>query len=144
MFLAFYKAPGDWRDRLIRAATGSIYSHVEIVPLWRLLPDNTVFSLAASKRDSNRVRYKPVRFRRGHWDFVEVAGDFARVIGKVGEPYDQVGAALSCVPGLARRRPKLCAWFCSELAAYAIELDAPQTYHPGALAERLGLPRGAP
>jgi len=137
MILAFYKALGRPTDWAIRAATWSRYSHVEIIPRWTVDAQGRVWSVAASKRDGGMVRFRPIRFKAGHWHFIEGIGDPDLAMAAVGLPYDTWGAVLSCTPGLARKRPAQGLWFCSELAAHVEGLPDPQTYHPGRLADAL-------
>jgi hypothetical protein len=137
--LAFYKGVGDYRDWVVRKATRSIYSHVELVTT----PDTqTVPSLciSASKRDGNRVRSKVIDFREhpDHWDFLVVDHPRREVIERVreheGRPYDAIGAVLTVTPIVTSRPGK---WFCSELIGYALGLPQPHTLTPGKLYERL-------
>ncbi|QFS83972.1 hypothetical protein [Roseivivax sp. THAF197b] len=129
----FYVAPGDWRDRAIRSATGSIYSHCEMVaPEER---GHVVEVIGASKRDGNQVRMTRIDLSRGRWHQLEYPGDeiaaFQRVSGLLGQPYDTLGALLSATRW-ARSRPGR--WFCSELVAHALGFREPHEFSPGMLA----------
>jgi len=108
---AFYKAPGDLTDRVIRLASRSQYSHVEFVTADGLC-------ISASKRDGGKVREKQIIFRPGHWDIVEVSGDydkaatFAAWMAAQAVPYCMLGAITSVTPFHLSRRGRV---FCSEL-----------------------------
>jgi len=108
---AFYKAPGDLTDRVIRLASRSQYSHVEFVTAGGLC-------ISASKRDGGKVREKQITFRPGHWDFVEVEGNydsaaaFASWMAARAVPYCMCGAITSVMPFHLSRRGRV---FCSEL-----------------------------
>ncbi len=134
---AFYRAPGDWRDRLIRAATGHPYSHAELLQAEPI--GGEALCISASKRDGNRVRTKRIAFKTGHWDFITVPGlhdadCWARAIRHIDAPYDTVGAVLTVTPIVTSRRGR---WFCSELLGHAAGIPQPHTLTPGALATRL-------
>lgn len=140
MWLAFYHARGTASDRLIRLATGSIYSHVECVGADPLCGE-AVLSWAATKRDGGRVRVRAILFRPDHWHVVHVRGaDWQTVQEAVGRPYDVRGAVCSTPRGR-------WGWatpgheFCSGLAARALKLPEWWTYNPGELAEVVGLPK---
>jgi hypothetical protein len=134
---AFYIAPGGWRDRLIRAATGYPESHVEMLVIPEIKHSNLCIS--ASKRDGNRVRQKAIFWKPDHWSFVTVPGlhggdCLSRAIRHLGRPYDVLGAVLSVTPlswGRAER------WFCSELMAHAVGLAHPHRYTPGSFRQAL-------
>lgn len=108
---AFYKAPGDLTDRVIRLASRSQYSHVEFVTQDGLC-------ISASKRDGGKVREKQITFRPGHWDIVEVPGDYASAatfaawMAAQAVPYCMLGAITSVTPFHLNRRGRV---FCSEL-----------------------------
>lgn len=125
--LAFYKAPGDLTDKIVRGFSGSPYSHVEMkTPSGQWI--------TASKRDGNVVRVKSMRLKPGHWDVFWLPMDldpcWERVEPHIGKPYDLLGAIFSVTP-ITSSRPDY--WFCSELLAYAIGLPRPHTYTPGLL-----------
>ena len=127
--LAFYCGPGRWRDAVIRQATGSIYSHCEIVN-----PDGECIS--ASKRDGNRVRQKPISFKAGHWSFLtthhDAAETWARAEALLGAPYDTWGALIGGGLGVPYHiRPD--AWYCNEMICHCLCLPQPWPAHPGAL-----------
>jgi len=131
---AFYRAPGDWRDQVIRAATGSPYSHAEL--LHTRPSGGEALCISASKRDGGAVRRKMIRFKPGHWDFINVTSinidaAWSRAAAHLGEPYDTLGAILTVTPW-ARERPGR--WFCSEILGLSAGLHAPYRHHPGSLA----------
>jgi hypothetical protein len=134
---ALYRAPGHWQDAVIRAATGSPYSHVEL--LRGPVVDGVATCISASKRDGNHVRVKPIRFKAKHWDFIEVqsldpATTWARAHAHLGAPYDVLGAVLSVTPW---PRSSANRWFCSQLLGHAAGLKYPHILTPGMLATRL-------
>ncbi|WP_416606545.1 hypothetical protein [Phaeobacter sp. JH20_32] len=127
--LAFYRGKGTVVDRAIRWASRGEFSHVELADLRRGL------GLSASARDGG-VRIKPIVFASEHWDVVEIpwiaqAGSWARAVEHIAAPYDYLGIFGSHALALSRHYRK--AWFCSELCAHALGLDAPQSYSPQSL-----------
>ena len=94
---AFYKAPGDLTDRVIRLASRSQYSHVEFVTQDGLC-------ISASKRDGKKVRAKVIDLDPARWDVVEVSGDYDKAAAFAGwmagqaVPYDMAGAVTSVLP----------------------------------------------
>ena len=135
---AFYKAtPGRFTDRAIRLASFSPYSHVEFVLHDPLPKHGYAVCVSASKRDDKQVRSKPMQMKAGHWDFVEVPGDYdaARkyALAQVGQPYNMIGAALSITPFSAKLGRGL---FCSEFMALianagGMDIPDPHTLTPG-------------
>lgn len=133
LILAFYVAPGDWRDALVRAATGSRESHVEILVGETRRARN--LCLSASLRDGGKVRTKEIAWAAGHWEFVTLplvdrSLVLRRIAPQLGAPYDFLGALCSATP-LPLSRPGR--WFCSELAGHALGLPDPFRLTPGAL-----------
>lgn len=143
LYVAGYKAPGKLTDKVVRAAlsvrhfTPVIYSHVELLvdrpyPLGNFYNDYLQHSLAASKRDDNEVREKPIYFTAGHWDFVELRHDpdinvWEEAETLIGTPYDLWGAIL-CVTPWARLHPDK-EW-CSGMIADICMWEDPETYDP--------------
>ena len=142
--LALYCGEGDWLDRAVRWATGSRFSHVELIEARDTydLPF-TAPAWSSSWRD-NGVRCTPIRFAPGHWEFRHapaVASAIPFIEYRIGAPYDLLGAVLTHglgVPWQAQR-----AWFCSELVAAALGLPDPPRWTPGSLAA-LNTPAKAP
>ncbi|AFO91525.1 hypothetical protein [Phaeobacter inhibens] len=127
--LAFYKGKGTAVDRAIRWATRGEFSHVELADLDRGL------GLSASARDGG-VRVKAIDFASEHWAVVEApwiarGTSWARAAEHTAAPYDYLGIFGSHALALSRHYRD--AWFCSELCAYALGLDAPQSYSPQGL-----------
>lgn len=121
---AFYVHSGTIRDKAVRFATGHQASHVEYVVGGVLKTQNVC--IAASKRDGNVVRSKAIKWRAGHWRFIQVPGDdqavYQRLITKVKAPYDTWGAVLSVTPFCWHRQD---AWFCFELALHGLGQQRP-------------------
>lgn len=138
MQIAFYKAPGDWTDRLIRWTTRSPYSHCELL-LTQPSSGYTAKAISSSPRDGG-VRVATISFWPDRWDMIEIPwGEEAYVRRKVGgqaaKRYDLLGAITSQLPrplGGSQAR-----WFCSELLAWGLDLGAPETLSPGELYLRL-------
>lgn len=134
---AFYKAEGNWRDKAIRWATASPYSHAELLNTEPMR--GAAFCISASKRDGAKVRTKVIDFKPGHWDFLNVPTlttehCWVRAVRHLGAPYDTIGAVLTVTP-LVTSRPGT--WFCSELLGHAAGLSQPHTLTPGRLAQTL-------
>lgn len=123
--VAFYRGKGDWKDKVIRWATKSPYSHVEVVGL-----DGRAYS--SSARDGG-VRIKEIDFGDGKWDLVECPwmdqSHVDRIALQVGKKYDYTGLLLSQALNLSRHKRKR--FFCSEIVAWAIGLGQPQRMSPG-------------
>lgn len=134
---AFYVAPGDWRDALVRRVTGSPYSHVELLQTEPI--NHATLCISASKRDGSCVRMKWITFKPGHWDFIAVPDldpekCWTRAAQHLGAPYDTIGAVLTVTPIVTSRPGK---WFCSELLGDAAGIPQPHTLTPGRLAKTL-------
>jgi hypothetical protein len=131
--LGFYKGPGIWVDRVIRWATRSPYSHVEV--LLDGIPEggSTRTSYSASGRDGG-VREKGITFDAGKWDFVSVPWvDPIKALAifsqEQGSAYDWLGLILSQVLNL--HRGSKGRWFCSELIAHVLGLPSPSSWSRG-------------
>ena len=128
--LALYKAPGKLSDRLIRTWTRSPYSHCELV-----LPDGRFVS--SSPRDGG-VRAKVIEPDPAVWDFlplpwIQPAHVEQLLEQEAGAGYDWLGILGSQIlPAGIQSRSR---WFCSEFCARVLELEQPQRYSPGQLAE---------
>lgn len=137
MIISAYKAPGEWRDTLIRTACSVRhlqpvqYSHVEI----RQSLSNGI-SISASKRDGNIVRKTTINYKPGHWDhFVIDRYDiWNRAHNFLEIPYDTRGAIL-CVTPFAKA--SIDTVFCSEMIALLCEWTDAHTYDPHMVTSRL-------
>ena len=129
-YLAFYKAPGNGFDRLIRWWTRSSYSHVELIlgPIggthWR--------AYSSSPRDGG-VRTTRIKADLTYWDLVPVSTpDAAKAWfeAHLGAKYDWFG-----IFGFVWRpaRGKGNRWFCSEACAAALGFTDPWRFDPAAL-----------
>jgi len=120
--VAFYKGPGDWRNKIIRWWTKSKYTHAELV-----MPDNytwiSISPLLTSRVDS-RIK---TDFNLERWDFVEleINDEQHKVLLEFfedtkGSPYDWIGMIFSqLIPFYIKRKGK---WYCSEWIAYALRI----------------------
>jgi hypothetical protein len=143
LYVAAYKGTGTLTDKLIRAALSVRhgvkvpYSHVELladkpVQTNNGLKDSIQRCIGASKRDNYRVRAKPIYFKGGNWDFVELIHDpdldvWAEAETLLGREYDQLGAIL-CVTPFARLH--LDKEWCSGMIADLCDWDNPESYDP--------------
>lgn len=129
MRLAFYIGRGGWPDRVIRWATRSPYSHVELV-------DDEGRCWSASHRDKG-VRVKRINVDSGNWTLVDVPwltdADLAKVAPHLGAGYDYPGIVMSQMVGLSRHHETR--WFCSELVAMVMGYPNPHRYSPAMLYE---------
>jgi len=125
--LAFYKGRGRFWDWVVRLATLSKYSHVELV-----FPSGQWVS--SSARDGG-VRAKRIHAKPGHWDYIALPPSPALVAayGQVpfGAKYDWLGAFCTVLcPFRAEKRKR---WFCSELAAHLVGAPKPWRMTPARL-----------
>lgn len=142
--LAFYKGRGHtladrFQDMVIRWATWSAYSHVELI-VGQTQHGHETVCLSASGRD-NGVRERVILLRPESWDLVELAipqvhvnraASFIR--GRIGARYDLLGAVTSpwsWLPKMGRSDR----WFCSEIIAAALGMEAPEKVSPQLLFE---------
>lgn len=139
--LAFYKGDGTLFDRLVRFATRSPYSHVELIADAPAEPHKQSFiatSISASLRDGG-VRQKEIAFNPARWDFITlpdwpvVSSDdiWAAAKARLGYRYDVAGILFTFAVPL--RRQSSGRYFCSELIAAALLLPEPYTLAPGDL-----------
>ena len=107
--VAFYKADGDWINRIVRWWTKSRYSHAELV-----MPDGlTWIGISPFKGSLLRAKEKKY-FSSLEWDFVEleVTEQQIYVINEFyeatkGLPYDWAGMLLSqCLPFHIKQKEK--------------------------------------
>lgn len=133
--LAFYKGPTGLFGRLIRAATKSPYSHVELIAGDAYYGQLT--ECYSSSETDGGVRMKSICLDGEEWDLITLlhypstAANFIQQ--KAGQKYDWLGILLSQVFPLARHRKNR--WFCSEICAAALGFEQPHRYSPGALYE---------
>lgn len=130
--LAFYKGKGGVFAALVRFATRSQYSHVELIP-GRAIYGETVACYSSSERDGG-VRFKLIYLDPHKWDLVPVSAPPKTAISfiteKIGLKYDWLGIILSQVLNLRRERP--LRWYCSEICAAALDIE-PTSVSPGDL-----------
>jgi hypothetical protein len=114
--VAFYKASGNFSDKIIRLVTRSKYSHCEL-----LLPDGRMFS--SDGWDNGKVRYT-YKYNINNWDFVDIDitdGELLTLISwcnhKIGLKYDWLGVFRFIIPFLKQDPER---WFCSEICAAAL------------------------
>jgi len=121
--VAFYKGPGDWRNKIIRWWTKSKYTHAELV-----MPDNYTWisiSPLLTSKVSSRIK---TDFNLERWDFVEleINDEQHKVLLEFYEEtkgctYDWIGMILSqLLPFHVKRKNK---WYCSEWIAYALRIS---------------------
>jgi len=116
MKIAFYKAEGDWTDKLIRFWTVGNYSHCELV-----IGDDWYTS---SWYDGGVVRRK-IHPSTEHWDFIELPSKYIdRTLSLFnqtkGAKYDLLGILLNEFIPLKKQDNKK--WYCSEWCAEALGL----------------------
>jgi len=140
--LAFYYGQGTAVDRLIRTATRSPFSHVELVADFLMVTDHIrceTRAISSSSRDSG-VRIKPIVFCHDKWVVLPLLGwqpddAWQRAASQLGKPYDYAGILMNFTVPL--RRHLRGSWFCSELCGHALGLHEPQTLSPGDLYYRV-------
>lgn len=138
--LAFYIGRGNMFDRVIRWATRSNVSHVEILTeLPETFENVGTFAtvLGSSPRDGG-VREVEIEWNPEHWQVIEVpwapADAVARARAEIGAGYDWLGILLSQV--LALHRGSRARWYCSELVIHLIGPPGAQL-SPGELRDLL-------
>lgn len=131
VYLAMYKAEGNWVDKVIRLFTGKPYSHCEIaVEVVEGMP----YCYSSSPRDGG-VRRKIMKLPQENWDLIplpytsgqEIEDFYQKTRGK---KYDFLGAVGVVIP--IREKPNR--WYCSEWCYQAITGEHEQL-SPNALAE---------
>lgn len=122
--LWFYKAEGNFYDKLIRLVNRTKYSHVE------LCIDGYCYS--SSPRDGG-VRRKHITFSQ-HWDLIEleVTEDHKQEMLNLFErehskAYDWLGAIKTTIRFFPNHKDK---FFCSEIIAQALGLPKPGKWTP--------------
>ena len=117
VYLAMYKAEGNWVDKIIRLFTGKPYSHCEIaVEVVEGLP----YCYSSSPRDGG-VRRKIMKLPKEKWDLIPLPTVSSQKIEAFyqktkGKKYDFLGA-VGCVLPLPERTNR---YFCSEWCYEAI------------------------
>lgn len=126
--LWFYKAEGNFYDKLIRLVNRTKYSHVE------MFIDGYCYS--SSPRDRG-VRRKYISLNNQHWDVLslEVTAEHKQYMLKFfeeqqGKAYDWFGAIKTTLWFFPNHKDK---WFCSELLAQALNLPYPRKWTPADL-----------
>jgi len=120
--IAFYKAKGNWKNKIIRWWTKSVYSHAELV-----LPDERTWISISPFLTSKVDKREKLEYNENHWDFVEftITKEQNKVIldffdETKGCGYDWVGMIMSqLIPYNIKRKNK---WYCSEWIAYALRI----------------------
>jgi hypothetical protein len=121
--VAFYKANGDYINKIVRWWTKSKYSHAELI-----LPDGlTWIGISPFKGSVLRAKEKKY-YSTLEWDFLEleVTEQQLHVINEFYEStkgcsYDWFGMLLSqCLPFHIKQKEK---WYCSEWIAYALRIS---------------------
>jgi hypothetical protein len=120
--VAFYKAKGNWQNRIVRWWTGSPYSHAELV-----MPDNYTWISISPFLTGEVAKRTKTDFDLDKWDFVsleidesqkEIILDFFEETKEC--KYDWIGMILSqFLPFNIKRKNK---WYCSEWIAYALRI----------------------
>lgn len=133
VYLAMYKAKGNWVDRLVRFATRSKYSHCEIV----IQTTQTEYDCYTSSPRDGGVRRKIMRLPKDKWDLVEIDLNQAKVREfynkTINKKYDLIGAVGTVLP-LPQRQSR---YFCSEWIAELLDFDKPHKYSPQKLLEKI-------
>lgn len=135
--LALYKGKGQIGNAAIRAWTGSVYSHCELVVGDRCYSSSIMDGGVRCK--SVGPRPDQISLSPDHWDQVELPwADAARVIRhfKRTDHYRYGWFALITSQVLNRNMGTAGAAFCSAWCADALGLPTPLIYAPGALAEQ--------
>jgi hypothetical protein len=121
--VAFYKAHGDYINKIVRWWTKSKYSHAELI-----LPDGiTWIGISPFKGSMLKAKHKK-HYSELEWDFIElkITEEQLMVINEFydstkGARYDWVGMTLSqCLPFHVKQKGK---WYCSEWIAYALRIS---------------------
>lgn len=134
-WVAFYRGKGRVSDRIVRFATRSPFSHVELIRQdERPRRGETVRCISASGRDGG-VRIKDIRLEAPKWDVYAVPwapGDaWDRAEAHLGAPYELWSMVISQFFNFRRHSRRR--WFCSELVAHALGLSMPHAMAPGDL-----------
>ena len=119
VYLALYKAKGNWQDRIIRLFTKGKYSHCELVVEelveWGQYDWREEYTFYSSSPRDGGVRCKQMDLNRNTWDLIElphakveeITAFFNRTSG---QKYDWWGV-LGIILGIKHKRSR---YFCSE------------------------------
>ena len=121
--VAFYKAEGDWTNKIVRWWTKSKYSHAELI-----LPDGLTWIGISPFKGSILCSKEKKYFSNLDWDIIEleITEEQLSVINEFyestkGSSYDWAGMLLSqCLPFHVKQKQK---WYCSEWIAYALRIS---------------------
>lgn len=122
VYLALYKAEGNWVDKVIRLFTGKPYSHCELA----VKNGDQYLCYSSSPRDGG-VRCKAMHLTEDKWDLIPVKdvteAKAAQFYGKTaGKKYDFIGA-IGCVLPLCQKPSR---YYCSEWCYEAVYGQAPK------------------
>lgn len=134
MYVAFYKGRGTILDWIIRAATRSPYSHVEIIDRMPGVGENPI-GFTSSPRDGGVV-VREIPWRPENWDVVFVPwtnGEKAMTFihEREGAGYDWLGILFTHALGIGRQSSRR--WTCSELIGTALGFERAWRMTPGDL-----------
>ncbi|WP_458118807.1 hypothetical protein OF381_10545 [Mannheimia haemolytica] len=113
VYLAMYKAKGNWVDKVIRLFTGKPYSHCELVIPY--ITGTGLFSCFTSSPRDGGVREKIMPLEKDKWDLIPLPTISEEVVKQhyskdKGKKYDFIGAI-----GVVIGTPENPRWyFCSE------------------------------
>ena len=139
--IAFYKAKGNWVDKLIRLWTRSIYSHCELV----INDEDELLWISSSPRDGGvRILQNP-SMNPNNWDYITIPNTNSTDIqlinkltaSQLGKKYDWLGIFFTQFLPLNIQNPNR--WFCSEIVTYLLKesllsiKNKPSWYSPGEL-----------
>ncbi|WP_116743864.1 hypothetical protein [Actinobacillus suis] len=116
VYLAMYKADGDWVDKVIRVFTGKPYSHCEIA----VANAGKYLCYSSSPRDGG-VRCKAMRLPADKWDLIPIdhltSGELAQQFyaQTKGKKYDLLGAIGVVLFRLQSPKRYFCSEWCYEL-----------------------------
>lgn len=135
VYLAMYKAEGNWVDKIIRLFTGKPYSHCEIaVEVVEGMP----YCYSSSPRDGG-VRRKIMKLPKEKWDLIPLPYTSGQKVEAFyqktrDKKYDFLGA-VGCVLPL---RQKPSRYYCSEWCYEAIwGIQPRKTVSPNQLAKMI-------
>ena len=119
--IAFYKARGRRRDRLIRRWTRSPYSHVEIL----LMDRKTLVGINPPTKNIVKKSFPRKYTLKTDWDLVSISIDREQekrllefMSRTMGHKYDWIGMLLSnLIPFKVKQKNK---WYCSEWVLEAL------------------------